>query len=191
MGRAARHVEGRAILYADVMTDSMRKALDETSRRRAHAGGVQRAQRHHAAIHHQADRHEPGGGGRGRLRHRAARSRRGSRADEHRAAGEVHRRSWKSACARPPGNSSSRKRRSCATGSKNSGRGTSRVSGFRRARFFGTSRFPRCRRLRLPRIEPHFRESRRPMPARACAQMPRLREEGRVPAVARTQPSNQ
>jgi excinuclease ABC subunit B len=27
MGRAARHVEGRAILYADVMTDSMRKAL--------------------------------------------------------------------------------------------------------------------------------------------------------------------
>src|SRR5262244_730862 len=29
-GRAARHVEGHAILYADVMTDSMRKALDET-----------------------------------------------------------------------------------------------------------------------------------------------------------------
>ncbi|HUI55415.1 MAG TPA: excinuclease ABC subunit UvrB [Bryobacteraceae bacterium] len=34
MGRAARHVEGRAILYADTTTDSMRKALDETSRRR-------------------------------------------------------------------------------------------------------------------------------------------------------------
>jgi len=34
MGRAARHVEGRAILYADVMTDSMRHALDETGRRR-------------------------------------------------------------------------------------------------------------------------------------------------------------
>jgi len=34
MGRAARHVEGHAILYADVMTDSMRKALDETARRR-------------------------------------------------------------------------------------------------------------------------------------------------------------
>src|SRR5437870_5002443 len=34
MGRAARHVEGRAILYADVMTDSMRRALDETDRRR-------------------------------------------------------------------------------------------------------------------------------------------------------------
>jgi excinuclease ABC subunit B len=34
IGRAARHLEGRAILYADVMTDSMRKALDETNRRR-------------------------------------------------------------------------------------------------------------------------------------------------------------
>ena len=35
IGRAARHVEGHAILYADVMTDSMRKALDETNRRRS------------------------------------------------------------------------------------------------------------------------------------------------------------
>jgi excinuclease ABC subunit B len=34
IGRAARHVEGCAILYADVVTDSMRKALDETGRRR-------------------------------------------------------------------------------------------------------------------------------------------------------------
>ncbi len=34
IGRAARHVEGHAILYADVMTDSMRKALSETGRRR-------------------------------------------------------------------------------------------------------------------------------------------------------------
>jgi excinuclease ABC subunit B len=34
MGRAARHLEGRAILYADVMTDSMRNAIEETSRRR-------------------------------------------------------------------------------------------------------------------------------------------------------------
>jgi excinuclease ABC subunit B len=35
MGRCARHVEGRAILYADVMTESMRKAIGETARRRA------------------------------------------------------------------------------------------------------------------------------------------------------------
>jgi excinuclease ABC subunit B len=34
MGRAARHLEGRAILYADRVTDSMRRAMDETDRRR-------------------------------------------------------------------------------------------------------------------------------------------------------------
>ncbi|MGO9271989.1 MAG: excinuclease ABC subunit UvrB [Terriglobia bacterium] len=35
MGRAARNVHGKAILYADVMTDSMRQAIGETNRRRA------------------------------------------------------------------------------------------------------------------------------------------------------------
>jgi excinuclease ABC subunit B len=35
IGRAARHLDGRAILYADRITDSMRKAIDETDRRRA------------------------------------------------------------------------------------------------------------------------------------------------------------
>ncbi|MAQ01434.1 MAG: excinuclease ABC subunit B [Alteromonadaceae bacterium] len=35
MGRAARHVNGKAILYADTITGSMRKAIDETDRRRA------------------------------------------------------------------------------------------------------------------------------------------------------------
>src|SRR5450759_5981582 len=35
MGRAARNLNGRAILYADVITKSMRRAIDETSRRRA------------------------------------------------------------------------------------------------------------------------------------------------------------
>ena len=39
MGRAARHLSGRAILYADRITDSMRQAMDETGRRRE----VQRA----------------------------------------------------------------------------------------------------------------------------------------------------
>ena len=34
IGRAARNVNGIAILYADVITDSMRRALDETKRRR-------------------------------------------------------------------------------------------------------------------------------------------------------------
>ncbi|HEX3660596.1 MAG TPA: excinuclease ABC subunit UvrB [Acidobacteriaceae bacterium] len=35
IGRAARHVKGRAILYADRMTDSMKQAIGETDRRRA------------------------------------------------------------------------------------------------------------------------------------------------------------
>jgi excinuclease ABC subunit B len=34
IGRAARHLNGRALLYADRLTDSMRRALDETDRRR-------------------------------------------------------------------------------------------------------------------------------------------------------------
>ncbi|HEV2021538.1 MAG TPA: excinuclease ABC subunit UvrB [Terriglobales bacterium] len=39
MGRCSRHIRGRAILYADVMTDSMNRAINETNRRRA----IQRA----------------------------------------------------------------------------------------------------------------------------------------------------
>jgi excinuclease ABC subunit B len=35
IGRAARHLDGKAILYADRITESMRKAIDETERRRA------------------------------------------------------------------------------------------------------------------------------------------------------------
>lgn len=35
IGRAARNSEGHVIMYADVMTDSMRLAIDETKRRRA------------------------------------------------------------------------------------------------------------------------------------------------------------
>ncbi|MBL8116115.1 MAG: excinuclease ABC subunit UvrB [Anaerolineae bacterium] len=34
IGRAARHVEGKVILYANTMTDSMKRAIDETNRRR-------------------------------------------------------------------------------------------------------------------------------------------------------------
>ncbi|MCH8061844.1 MAG: excinuclease ABC subunit UvrB [Chloroflexi bacterium] len=35
IGRAARHVDGSVIMYADVVTDSMKRAIDETERRRA------------------------------------------------------------------------------------------------------------------------------------------------------------
>ncbi|MCP9904771.1 excinuclease ABC subunit UvrB [Cyanobium sp. BA5m-10] len=43
IGRAARHIEGKAILYADNLTDSMAKAISETERRRAiqHAHNVE------------------------------------------------------------------------------------------------------------------------------------------------------
>ena len=34
VGRAARNAEGRVVMYADTMTDSMRRAIDETARRR-------------------------------------------------------------------------------------------------------------------------------------------------------------
>ncbi len=44
IGRAARNINGRAILYADIITDSMRQALDETERRRT-------KQRAHNAAH--------------------------------------------------------------------------------------------------------------------------------------------
>ena len=35
IGRAARHINGRVLMYADRITDSMQRAIDETSRRRA------------------------------------------------------------------------------------------------------------------------------------------------------------
>lgn len=35
IGRAARHVDGKVIMYADQITDSMHRAIDETTRRRA------------------------------------------------------------------------------------------------------------------------------------------------------------
>ncbi len=44
IGRAARNVDGQVVMYADVITDSMRRAIDETNRRR----GLQQA---HNAAH--------------------------------------------------------------------------------------------------------------------------------------------
>lgn len=35
IGRASRHIEGKVFMYGDVMTDSMKRAIDETNRRRA------------------------------------------------------------------------------------------------------------------------------------------------------------
>ncbi len=49
MGRAARHLNGTAILYADAMTDSMRRAIGETERRRNKQIAFNARPRHHAA----------------------------------------------------------------------------------------------------------------------------------------------
>src|SRR5438128_9173749 len=45
IGRAARNINGVAILYADVLTDSLKYAIDETNRRRAVPGRYHQAQR--------------------------------------------------------------------------------------------------------------------------------------------------
>ncbi len=46
IGRAARHVDGQVIMYADKVTASMRQAIDETYRRR----GIQEAHNRQHAI---------------------------------------------------------------------------------------------------------------------------------------------
>ena len=46
VGRAARHVDGRAIFYADRITGSMQRCLDETARRRAKQERTPRAWDH-------------------------------------------------------------------------------------------------------------------------------------------------
>ena len=48
VGRAARNVNGRAIMYADRMTDSMRLAISETDRRRQIQEAYNQRARHHA-----------------------------------------------------------------------------------------------------------------------------------------------
>ena len=56
IGRAARNAEGRVILYADKMTDSLRKALEETDAPAHQADRLEHRARHHADHHQAADR---------------------------------------------------------------------------------------------------------------------------------------
>ena len=81
IGRAARNVDGKVILYADQITGSMERAMAETSAPPREADGVERGQRHHAGKREVAHRRHPGFGLREgpcprrhlRLRRRAAR----------------------------------------------------------------------------------------------------------------------
>ncbi|GIW03634.1 MAG: hypothetical protein KatS3mg059_0254 [Thermomicrobiales bacterium] len=65
IGRAARHVDGQVIMYADTMTRSMKAAIDETYRRRAIQIAYNEQHRDPAARHRQ--------GGQGSDRPRARR----------------------------------------------------------------------------------------------------------------------
>ncbi len=51
IGRAARHVEGRVVMYADRITDSMKKAIGETDRPPRPARKIQPRARHYATRH--------------------------------------------------------------------------------------------------------------------------------------------
>ena len=55
IGRAARNVRGKVIMYADRETDSMKKAIGETARAPGRAGGLQHRARHHAQDHPEGD----------------------------------------------------------------------------------------------------------------------------------------
>ena len=70
-GRAARNVRGRVIMYADVMTESMRQAIAETDRRRRAQEAYNAGARHHARVDRQADRRRPVQRVRARLPRRA------------------------------------------------------------------------------------------------------------------------
>ena len=75
IGRAARNVNGRAILYADRITGSMQRALDEMTRRREHPAALQPGARHHPALDRQIDGRGAPLHPRGRCPDRAARAR--------------------------------------------------------------------------------------------------------------------
>ena len=58
-GRAARNVNGRVIMYADKVTDSMRDGDQRDRAPPGAAGGLQRRARHHADQHRQGHRRRP------------------------------------------------------------------------------------------------------------------------------------
>ena len=91
IGRAARHINGMAILYADKMTDSMKAAIGETERRRDEADRVEREDGHHADRRPEADQ----GPDRRRVRRRRGQEAAARRADARRSTSRCPRRTWR------------------------------------------------------------------------------------------------
>ena len=115
IGRAARNVNAEVILYADRVTDSMQRAMDETRRRRELQLQLQRRTRHHAGDGEDGDQH----GHRGRDRRAQVRGGGGGT----RATITSRRSTWRNCtarCWRRRRTCNSSGRRSCATGSRSS-----------------------------------------------------------------------
>ena len=131
IGRAARHINGRAILYADRVTGSMQRALDETERRRnkqiefnaLHGITPRGIVKGVADIMEGARFAAPQPAGKRRGKERAPRpQRRVRRAAWSRRPSCGRSRPWRPGCSPRPGSSSSRRRPRCATRSKSSSR---------------------------------------------------------------------
>ena len=107
IGRAARNVDGKVIMYADTVTDSMRKRDRRDQPPQSHSDGVQRG-----APHHPQDRAQGGGRPAGGLP-RAGRGKRQCDGRRGKAAGDAS--IWRSRCSKPPDGSISRPPPSSAT----------------------------------------------------------------------------
>ena len=114
IGRAARNADGLVVMYADSITPSMRRAIDETERRRAKAGRLQPGARHRAQDGHQVRprRDRPV-----RRQGRAAPLSEGPLQKERRLPSP----SWRRRCGRRPSGWNSSTPPSCATASSSYG----------------------------------------------------------------------
>ena len=115
IGRAARNVNAKVILYADKVTDSMQRAIDETRPPPRVAGSVQRRARHHARD----DQQERSARASRRKRRPTPRPTRRSAAPTRRSTSPRNTSpSWKPRCSPRPNRSNSSAPRRSATASR-------------------------------------------------------------------------